>query len=69
MSKPTINRESCKACHYCIAACPQEAISVSGYTNKKGHRVVAIDREKCILCGACFIVCPDYVFEFSGEAQ
>lgn len=66
MSKLTINRESCKACHYCIAACPKEALSVSDYTNKKGHRVVTVNPEKCVACGTCFIVCPDYVYEVTG---
>lgn len=68
MSKLTINQESCKACHYCIAACPKKALSVSAYTNKKGHRVVAVDQDKCVACGACFTVCPDYVFELPGGA-
>ena len=67
MSKLNITRESCKACYYCIAACPKEALSVSDYTNKKGHRPPAVDPEKCVACGTCFIVCPDYVFEIKED--
>lgn len=67
MAQLTINQERCKACHYCIAACPKKALSISEYTNIKGHRVVTVDTEKCVACGICFIVCPDYVYEVSGS--
>ena len=65
MLKNQLNRERCKACHYCIAACKKEALFVSDYTNHKGHKAVDIDPDKCVACGSCFIVCPDFVFELT----
>lgn len=59
----TIYPERCKGCHYCLSACKKGALSVSDFTNKKGHRAIAVDLEKCVACGSCFTVCPDYVFE------
>ena len=68
MSVLVVHQESCKACHYCIAACPKQALYTSEYTNEKGHRATAVHEDKCIVCGTCFIVCPDYVFELpKGE--
>lgn len=36
--------------HFCIAACPEDALSWDGH--------VVLDKEKCTSCGACVPVCP-----------
>ncbi len=67
--KLILHQDSCKACLYCVAACPKQALAVSDYTNAKGYQAVGVDEEKCVVCGACFAVCPDYVYEIvKGDA-
>ena len=61
--KVYVNTNRCKACGYCINACPRDAISFSDYVNPKGYNGVQVDESKCIVCGSCYRVCPDYVYE------
>ena len=62
MSKLVIDKDLCKSCQYCIAACPKQALCVSSDRNKAGYNYVTADEEKCIACGICYSICPDYVF-------
>ena len=43
MSKIKLSFERCKACYLCMENCPQQAISVSGKVNAKGHEDVEVD--------------------------
>lgn len=63
MEKIVLQLQRCKGCYNCIRACPKEAISKAGVSNKKGYEVIQVDQEACIACGTCYTVCPDYVFE------
>ena len=63
MEKVKLSVERCKGCYLCIANCPQKAISVSNYTNRKGYVTVRVDADLCIGCGICYTMCPDLVFE------
>ncbi|ATW28145.1 4Fe-4S binding protein [Candidatus Formimonas warabiya] len=65
MSQMILHRDRCKACRYCIKACPKNALSESDEFNKKGYQPVVVDEEKCVQCGSCYIICPDYVFEIA----
>jgi 2-oxoglutarate ferredoxin oxidoreductase subunit delta len=54
----------CKACGYCIAACPQEVLEFSDELNVRGvHPVVAAHPDRCTGCRTCVVVCPDVVIE------
>lgn len=59
----TVMAERCKGCYYCIAVCPQKAVSVSGDLNKLGYEYIQVDDKFCIGCGMCFTMCPESVFE------
>lgn len=59
--------ERCKACAYCIASCPREAISLLKTTNAQGYQITTVDEERCIECGSCYTVCPDYVYEIKRK--
>lgn len=61
--------ERCKACGYCVQACPVQALAPSDRLNRAGYEYVAADREKCVLCGTCYTVCPDLVFELREEVR
>lgn len=60
--KVEINKELCKGCSYCVAACPKKAISLSTEFNPAGYNFAVVDEELCIGCGTCYTVCPDYVY-------
>ncbi len=63
MASISIDKESCKACGYCVKFCPKKALSFSEELNSQSYTYVVIDEEKCIYCGTCYQVCPDMVFE------
>ena len=37
-----INRDVCKGCELCIAACPQESLGLSDQINRHGYRYASI---------------------------
>ena len=59
-----IDRERCKGCRLCIAACPQDVLALDPATNRRGYRPVRLDESEthCTGCGVCAVVCPDLVF-------
>lgn len=63
----TIDSAHCKACQYCVDACPKAALALGREMNTAGYTYVQVDKEKCIGCGSCYIVCPDYVFTVMEE--
>lgn len=57
-----IEKEKCKACHYCIAVCPRGIIGVSRDINRFGVNYAEQIEEKaheCTGCKSCAIMCPD----------
>lgn len=54
-----VEKEICKGCELCIAACPQESLQLSKHFNLKGYRYVELIGDKCTGCINCGLVCPD----------
>ncbi|MFE9566518.1 4Fe-4S dicluster domain-containing protein [Streptomyces sp. NPDC006487] len=65
MSRGTlvIDREACKGCELCIAACPPGVLVMTAdEVNTRGHRYPLL-LPGCIACQACTAICPDFVFQ------
>lgn len=63
---PVVDKELCKACGKCIAACPKELIEFVPYEGKhfvqcsshdKGKKVMDACAEGCIACRLCEKTC------------
>jgi pyruvate formate lyase activating enzyme len=52
----------CAACGRCAAACPQQAITMTG-----DKRKLVIDRLRCAACGACVEACFPGAMHFFGR--
>ena len=57
-----IDRERCKGCDLCIAACPPDVLVMSEDVNTTGYRYPQL-LPGCTGCRACHAVCPDFVFD------
>jgi len=56
-----IDIETCKGCELCIAACPQDSLSLSKEINKQGYHYAVLVQDNCTGCVNCALVCPDAV--------
>ena len=55
-----IDKERCKGCGLCIAACPQHVLAFSGEVNTSGYNVVHMENpDACTGCTFCALTCPD----------
>ena len=68
----TIDRELCKGCYLCIAACPNELIEVFDELNQRGYYPAYYaegnnKNSKCTGCATCALVCPDVAIEVYRE--
>jgi 2-oxoglutarate ferredoxin oxidoreductase subunit delta len=57
-----IEKDKCKACHYCIAVCAREIIGTSKEINRLGVNYAEVIPDKaheCTGCKSCAIMCPD----------
>jgi 2-oxoglutarate ferredoxin oxidoreductase subunit delta len=66
-----IDRNICKGCYLCLAACPRKLLVADTETTASGVYPAKIQAsEKCIACGNCYTICPDAaitVFEVTNE--
>ncbi len=60
-----IDREGCKGCGLCVAACPCDVLSLqTREVNDRGYLYAyARNQSVCIGCAACSAVCPDACIE------
>ena len=68
-----INRDLCKGCGLCIAACPKESMIISTDLNIQGYYPAEYTesekskRRKCTGCALCALTCPDVAIEVFRE--
>ena len=56
----------CTGCGKCVAACPNQAISL---VEKDGKVREFTDRTRCVDCGKCVSVCPSDARELAGKER
>lgn len=67
-----IDKDKCKGCELCIAACRQGVIALShaDKVNAYGYNyLVAVNPDKCTGCVLCAQMCPDSAIEVYREAR
>jgi len=61
-----IDRERCKGCALCIAACFRNVLSLNGRINTRGHQYVHVENgAECAGCRKCGEICPDAAIEIA----
>ena len=54
-----VDKENCKGCGRCVAACPKKCLELGEELNAMGIKTVKYKGEGCISCGMCFYNCPE----------
>ena len=56
-----IDRERCKGCGLCVAACPERILTLTkDEFNRQGLPfAMCFDPARCTACMSCAIICPD----------
>jgi len=62
-----VRAEACRACGYCVEACPYDAISLQEVElNRRAKTVAVVNEVLCKSCGACSAVCLSGAIQQSG---
>jgi 2-oxoglutarate ferredoxin oxidoreductase subunit delta len=70
LNKVTFQKDSCKGCGLCVAACPKGIVKLSREINSKAYNYAEIDEmSKCTGCGFCAAMCPDVVIKIEKEVD
>lgn len=70
MDRVVIDKNRCKGCELCIAACPRSVLVMSDDFNKSGyHYSVFKNKDRCNSCTSCAIICPDACIEVFREVR
>ena len=65
-----IDREACKGCEWCLAACRESVLCLSRDLNARGSHYVEVCRiEACTGCLRCGRICPDAALEITCETD
>jgi len=60
VSQIVIEKDRCKGCELCVAACPQQILGMTTKLNAKGYFYAEVaEPMRCISCRLCCITCPD----------
>ncbi len=55
-----IDKQVCKGCELCVAACPQGVLGRARHINTRGYFPAEVTRGgQCIGCRICAVTCPD----------
>lgn len=65
MGKVVINRDYCKGCELCTAACAKKLLKIGTEFNKSGYYTVEYCGKEgmCTGCALCAEMCPDIAIE------
>jgi 2-oxoglutarate ferredoxin oxidoreductase subunit delta len=66
----TLARDMCKACGFCINACPTDVFAWSTRINTQSYVPVdVVHEEQCVGCMLCFQICPDFCLNVERKAS
>ena len=70
MDRVVIDKNCCKGCELCVAACPRSVLVMSDDFNKSGyHYSVFKNRDRCNSCTSSAVICPDACIEVYREVR